>query len=622
MEAYGDDPLLNLDSPFGDPVRQSLFSLVRKPLSKLLRLDTINALYSEYQRMDGDGHFVDQALDVLGVTFTVDGQPVSRIPRTGPLVAVCNHPFGVLEGLLLVKILRSVRKDIKIMANFILGMIPEMDDLLIRVDPFGKPESAKQNIAGLKASMRWLRQGGMLVVFPAGEVSSLKVKKGMVADPHWSPMIGRIIRKTGADALPVFFNGRNSGLFQTLGLIHPRLRTVLLPHENLKHATKPIKVSFGGVVRHEKLAEFDGDRDVMDYLRFRTYLLRKSKPDFRFSFKRREKERVLDPVATSRSKSVLASEVAALPDESVLMTSGDFTVFQAEGGQIPRLLREVGIRREETFRLVGEGTGRPLDLDRFDERYRHLVLWNHAEREVAGAYRFGLTDEILARDGVDGLYSSTLFRYRPGVLENMGPALEMGRSFIIPKYQKSYQPLLLLWKGVASFVVNNPRYTKLFGCVSISGDYSGLSRELIMGFMERHCSVPELASKVHPKSPPKVKSLKRVDFSLPESAFRNPDDVGDLVSDVEGGTSIPVLLRQYLKLGGKIVGFNVDRDFGNCLDGLIIVDLLESDPKVLSRFMGKGGINRFLGANTMPERVPGVVPHPVTVEPSVTQPAA
>ncbi|MFH1915620.1 MAG: GNAT family N-acyltransferase [Pseudomonadota bacterium] len=598
MDGLAKGPLLNLASPFGDPLRHALFSLFRKPLAKVLRLDTLNSMYDALTADGAEAPFIDRAMDMLGVRFTLDGQPLSRVPASGPLVAVCNHPFGVIEGLLLVKILRSVRTDIKIMANFMLGMIPEVDDLLIEVDPFGKAGSTAKNIAGLKASMRWLGKGGMLVVFPAGEVSSLKMKKAMVADPVWSPMIGRIIRKTGAAAMPVFFEGRNSGLFQTLGLIHPRLRTVLLPHENLKHAARPIRVALGGVVESARLAAFADDREMVDYLRFRTYLLRKeggSRAPFK-SIAPRSKE----PLANSRDKRTLASEVAALPDANILIRSGDFTVFEADAFRIPRLMREIGIRREETFRLVGEGTGKPMDIDAFDDTYRHLVLWNHADREVAGAYRFGLTDEILKTRGVAGLYTSTLFKYRPGLLESMGPALEMGRSFVAPKYQKSYQPLLLLWKGVAAFVVNNPKYTKLFGCVSISGEYSELSRELIMRFMERHAYRHDMAGMAMPRHPPKVRRLGKVDFTLPESVFDDPDDVAALVRDVEAGRSIPVLLRQYLKLGGKILGFNVDPDFGHCLDGLILVDLLRSDPKVLGRFMGNEGVRDFLAANAAP----------------------
>lgn len=620
MDGRTNGPLLNLNSPFCDPVRQTLFSLVKKPLSKVLRLDTLNSLYTEVSDTKEDRSFVEQALKTLGVKFTVDGQPVSRIPKKGPLVAVCNHPFGVLEGLLLINILKEVRSDIKIMANSMLGMVPEMDEMIIRVDPFGSADAAKKNIAGLKKSMRWIKDGGMLVVFPAGEVSSLKVGKRMVADPKWSPMIGRIIRKTGSDVLPVFFEGRNSGLFQTLGLIHPRLRTMLIPHENLRQAAKQnIRVAFGSVVPAEKLHIYESDEELVDYLRFRTYLLRKNKPGL--ALKPKEGKRKLDPIANSRGKHILASEVAALPDDAILIQSGDFTVFQAAAFRIPRILREIGIQREQTFRLVGEGTGRAMDIDEFDDTYRHLVLWNHVEREVAGAYRFGLTDEIIKEQGHKGLYTSTLFDYDPKILARMGPALEMGRSFITPKYQKSYQPLLLLWKGVAAFISQNPRYTTLFGCVSISGEYSGVSRELIVNFMERHCALPELADMAHPKRPPKPGQLKKVDFSLPSNAFNDPEDVAALVSDVEGGTSIPVLLRQYLKLGGKIIGFNVDPDFGNCLDGLILVDLMQSDPKVLARFMGKDAVDDFLKANAH-KRAPRAVSVAGNIPPVTEVPTA
>ena len=598
MDAQTDRLHLDLDSPFGDPLRQALFSFVKRPLSKVLRLDTLNSMYSELREMKSDVPFVDRAFKLLGVKFDLGGQSVSRIPKTGPLVAVCNHPFGILEGLLLTIILKSVRSDIKIMSNYMLGKIPELDELLIEVDPFGKPESAKKNIAGLKASMKWLKDGGMLVVFPAGEVSSLNVKKTMVADSLWSPMIGKIIRRTGASALPVFFEGRNSGLFQALGLIHPRLRTFLLPNENLKHAEGgSVRVAFGSTIETGKLAGFASDQEMMDYLRFRTYLLRKN------DSKKREpmvfgRKKSLPPIASSRGKHILASEVGALADENILIKTAEFTVFQAGAFQIPRIMREIGIRREETFRAVGEGTGKPMDIDRFDDTYRHLVLWNHVEREVVGAYRFGLTDELLKEHGPEGLYTSTLFDYRPGMLGGIGPALELGRSFIIPKYQKGYQPLLLLWRGLAAFVVANPKYTKLFGCVSISGEYSGLSRELIVGFMERHSFLPELADMTLPRRPLTLKKLKRVDFSLPEALYDDPDDVSELVQDIEGGKSIPVLLKQYLKLGGKIIGFNVDPDFGNCLDGLILVDLVQSDPRMLVRFMGKDGMDEFMAANT------------------------
>ncbi len=584
------EEIFRIDSPFGDPWRSALFSMVSKPLSKVLRLKTLNSMYAKAGEKEGD--FIDRALDTIGIQYELGGQPLSRIPANGPLMVVANHPFGAVEGLLLVKLLRQARPDVRIMANYMLGMIPEMREHLIAVDPFGTSGSVKSNISGLKESMRWLKKGGLLGVFPAGEVSSLRVRKRMVADPVWSPTVAGIARKTGASVLPIFFQGRNSALFQAAGMFHPRLRTVLIPHENLKHSKHPVQVTVGGIIPPEKLNSFENDEKAVRYLRFRTHLLRKRPAKKHTAIK--EAIRHLEPLANSRPRHILASEVAALPDENILLTSGKFTVFAARAKRIPRIMREIGVLREKTFRAVGEGTGKPMDIDDYDDYYLHLVLWNNEEREIAGAYRFARADEVIKEYGVRGLYCASLFDFEPGVIENVQPALEMGRSFITEKYQRSYQPLLLLWKGIAAYVTRNPQYTKLFGCVSVSGDYSLLSHELIVSFLERHCSLKGLAKQVHPKLPPRKKRLKRLDIDVPELAFSDPADINDLVTDVEAGKSIPVLLKQYLKLGGKLLGFNVDPDFGNCMDGLILVNLTETAPKILRRFMGKQEADNFI----------------------------
>ena len=606
MRVQNETELLHLTPPHRGVLGRTFFSMARKPLTRVLRFKTLNTMYSRLNREGYDGDFVDRALELLGVRFIVGGRPVETIPATGPVVVVCNHPFGAVEGLLLVKMLRRVRPDVRVLANYMLGAVPEMREHLIEVDPFGKSGSQSRNISGLKGALGWLKQGGLLAVFPSGEVSSLVVRRKMVADPEWNPIVAGLIRKSGARVVPVFFDGRNSDLFQALGLVHPRLRTVLLPHENLKIAAgPPIRVAVGTVIEHERLARFDSNQEMTAYLRFRTYLLRKDRKKI---FRKEPKPRKQADIANSRGRHILASEVAALPDGNILIRSGDFTVFQAGAFQIPRILREIGILRERTFREVGEGTGKPMDIDRFDDTYRHLVLWNHAEREVAGAYRFGLTDEILPTSGVKGLYSSTLFKFRPGLIENLGPAMEMGRSFIIAKYQKSYQPLLLLWKGIAAFVVDNPKYTKLFGCVSVSGEYSGLSRELIVGFMREHSSMERYAGMAIPRRPPQVRELNRLDVSLPAALFNDPEEVAALVGEVELTKSIPVLLKQYLKLGGRILGFNMDPDFGNCMDGLILVDLMNTDRKILERFMGKDEAAGFCAATSC-ELVPPVAVH-------------
>jgi len=332
------------------------------------------------------------------------------------------------------------------------------------------------------------------------------------------------------------------------------------------------------------------------YLRFRCHLLR----DRGQQALRPLPGRTPAPKALAAQKPHQArlAEIAALPEERILARSEPFIVFEATAAEIPAILHEVARLREATFRRVGEGTGESLDTDRFDGHYRHLVLWHEKDREVAGAYRFAGTDEVLAAQGAGGLYTASQFRIKHGFWDRLGPALELGRSFIRPRYQKSYQPLLLLWKGLAEYVVRNPRYSVLFGCVSISGDYSPLAREIMMAFLRRHSFDAELARLVKPTRPPKGGQLSRLDLSVPESAFRDPSDLGDLVTEEESGRGIPVLLRQYLKLGGRIAAFNLDPDFGGCLDGLICVDLALTEERTLARFMGAENARQFLLRHT------------------------
>lgn len=601
MQQSSQPPLFRLDGPYRTPVKKALFSIAAKPLTKILRFDTLNSLYAQYQREDSEGEFVDRVLEMFGIRLELGGRPVERLPRSGPLMVVANHPFGAVEGVILVKLLRHLRPDVKVMANSMLGRIPEMKEHLIEVDPFGGSGSVKANVSGLKQSLRWLKAGHLLAVFPAGEVSSLKVGKRMVADPPWSETVARMVRKVGCPVAPMFFNGRNSAVFQAAGMIHPRLRTVLLPHENLKRARRTVQVSIGGAIDYSRLAAFETDRELTDYLRFRTYVLRRQRPSLLGRHEKTHQKPI--SIANTIPRHILASEVAALPDANTLIRSGDMCVFQAEAWRIPRVLREVGVLREKTFRAVGEGTGHPMDIDRFDDTYRHLVLWNERKREVCGAYRFALCDEILAEQGRNSLYSASLFRFDKGLLESLQPALELGRSFIREEYQRSYQPLLMLWKGLAAFIVRNPRYSKLFGCVSISGDYSTVSRELMVRFLKRHCFDASLGTRVTPSTPLKNKALRKLDFSLSDSVFNDPEDIGGLVTDVEDGRGIPVLLKQYLKLGGRLLGFNVDPDFGDCLDGLILVDLVNTEEKILGRFMGREGAGTFLEHHRKPLHV-------------------
>ena len=245
---------------------------------------------------------------------------------------------------------------------------------------------------------------------------------------------------------------------------------------------------------------------------------------------------------------------------------------------------------------MGEGTGKAVDIDRFDHSYTHLFLWNREKNEVVGAYRLGRTDEIIRQKDVRGLYTSTLFHYKPGFFEHLGPALELGRSFIRLEYQKSFAPLLLLWKGIGRYVVENPQYKTLFGPVSISDEYQALSKQLIVSYLKMTRYRGDMAGFVKPKKPFSAKSLKGWDIDAAVRLLKDDlENVSELISCVESDRKgVPVLLKQYLKLGGEIAGFNVDAAFGNVVDGLIIVDLTKTEPRMLERYMGKDGARMFL----------------------------
>jgi putative hemolysin len=584
--------LFKLEQPYDDPLRKALFALMKRPLARLLCFKKLNQLYDGVcDGLDAGEDFADVALDLLNVHVNINTESLRHIPAKGPVFVVANHPFGIIDGLILIKAMRTVRSDSVIMANSMLAMIPELRPYLIEVDPFGTSESAKRNIGGLKSALRWLKQGHMIGTFPAGEVASLRLRKRMVRDPQWSPTVAGIVRKTGAQVVPMFFKGRHGPLFQALGLVHPRLRTVMLPRVNLKQINQTVDVTVGKPISEAKAKSFATDEETINYLRFRTHVLRR--------IDRKRDKHVEDtdsatPIARPWPHEALLREVHGLDEERILVRSGEFVVFETGVSHAPGLLHEIGRLREETFRPVGEGTGQALDTDRFDKTYRHIVLWDAEKEQIAGAYRFGRTDELLARQGVKGLYSSTLFKLRPELFEHMGPAMEMGRSFICSEYQRSYQSLLLLWKGIAEYVTRNPRYKTLFGCVSVSSDYNPVSRELMVRFLERHRSLPELAHLARPKRPPKLKYVKRLDISLPETAFNDIEDIGVVVGDIETDKSIPVLLKQYLKLGGRILSFNIDPDFGDCMDGLILVDLRRTEQRMLNRFMGTDKAAAFM----------------------------
>jgi putative hemolysin len=578
---------------------KSIIPVLSRSLDEVLGLGQCQRIYEHVQHETDTRRFIHLLLSRMNIQSEVSNSDRDHIPAKGPVVVIANHPFGGIEGLLLAELLLKVRPDVKIMANFLLSRIPQLRDCFISVDPFNRPGSARANIAPLRQAVNWVQDGGMLLVFPAGEVSHLTLSNREIADPAWNPAVAAIVRRTKAAVLPIFVHGRNRLSFQAAGLLHPRLRTALLVREFLNKRNRSIPIKIGASIPYRWFAHFTDRRQLLDYLRWRTYLLgypSRSQTKMNLVPKLSKSSPML-PVASAQNKTALAREIAQLPDNQLLVRSGSYFVWQATAAQIPIAMQEIARLREISFRAASEGTGKPLDMDGFDNIYHHLFIWNEEASEIIGAYRLGATDHILERHGRQGLYTNTLFRSSMAFYRKLGPALEMGRSFIRPEYQKSYASLLLLWKGIGSFVSRNPRYRVLFGPVSISRDYSDLTRQLIATTLLRHCQAKDLAVMVRPRKPAVFKPIRvpgcnRVNQSMPVKDFK---EVCSLIGDIElEPKEVPVLLRHYLNLGGQLLAFNIDRHFSDVMDGLIVVDLLKSDAKLLKRYMGKDGIAAFL----------------------------
>ena len=600
LKTAGGAKIFSLQTRYTDPFWKRLFSIASTVAESLLLLQQLNDIYNNISKKNETNLFLKDVLDNLNIRYSLSEEDRMRIPIQGPAIVVANHPFGAIEGIILADILRSRRPDVKIMANHLLKCIPELRELLIFVDPFGTRDALKGNVKPLKEAIRWIRNGAMLGLFPAGEVSHLRLPRTEVTDPEWTNTIAGIIRKTGAAVIPVYFDGTNSALFQMAGLVHRRLRTVLLPRELLNKSNKDIQVYIGNPVSFERLSAFQTDSDVLSYLRFRTYALRHRREKISIikggsMLSKSDEKMAIVPTSVMVNSRLITLEVQGLNQNHVLIENDDFAVYHARAHEIPNLLQEIGRLREITFRQIGEGTGKAIDLDRFDLYYNHLFLWNRKKLEVVGAYRLGDVNAIVQRYGENGLYTSTLFHYRSAFLQQINNALELGRSFIRLEYQRLHSSLFLLWKGIGHFVAMHPQHKTLFGPVTISNCYNTLSRQLMVSYLKTNNYTPDVAKLVKPRMPIRLTSLKGRETQAFTTLIKDMEELSGLISDIEcDQKGIPVLLRHYLKLGGKMVGFSIDRSFSDGLDGLIMVDLTKCDTKLLRHYMGKEGAAGFL----------------------------
>jgi putative hemolysin len=303
----------------------------------------------------------------------------------------------------------------------------------------------------------------------------------------------------------------------------------------------------------------------------------------------------MEPIIAPVPRETLKAEINSLSANCFLASSSVLNAYIAPKEKIPKIIKEIGRLREITFREVGEGTGKSIDIDNFDDYYLHLFIWDTEAECIVGSYRLGQTDLIIKKYGVKGLYTNTLFKFNNQLTDAINPALEMGRSFICKKYQKTYAPLFLLWKGISIYISRNPHYRVLFGPVSITNDYNQVSKDMILTTMRLKYMNSKLQHMVKAATPPKNPS--KAEWNLPAytSIFNDIKHMSNFVSEIEeDGKEIPILLRQYIRMGGEILSFNVDTDFSSVIDALIMVDVSKTPIKILNRYMGSDAALKYL----------------------------
>ena len=564
-----------------------------RPFIPIRRLDRLYATALANTRTGGN--VFDSLLREMNVEYAVREADLKNVPTEGPCVVFANHPFGMLDGILMAALLLRLRPDVKLLANQLLGCMEELAPYCVLVDNMMGEGHENANRKGIREALDWVKQGHLLVVFPAGEVASWSRHHRRVLDPQWNRNMARIARMTGAKSIPAFISGTNSVGFHLAGMINPRLRTLFLPHELINKCGRRLEVRLGAPVESETLKAIHDDEKAIDLLRWNSSLLalrdRITSPRARFFQGHWQPKHA---VAPAEDPAVLMHELHSLPPGALLETVGDMSVYALSSRQAPRVVREIGRLRELTFRASGEGTGKARDLDRFDAYYTHLVLWHNERREIAGGYRICNVQHVLHRYGMRGLYTATLFRFQPSFFAKVGPAIELGRSFVSLDYQRQYAPLLVLWKGIGSYIVRHPETPILFGAVSISADYSMASREVLTSFLGAHTVDAELLKMLRPKHPPRSAAENVQENEIFSRVF-SIDDLSEWISMFESdGKGVPVLVKHYMKLGGKFLGFNVDAKFSNVLDGLLMVDLRAAKPELLARYLGKEGSAEFL----------------------------
>ena len=550
--------MFSLDSVLDDLWPQARPAPWQKSLLKrLFYEDEFQQFAAAHRHLKGLD-MVEQVLEHLDILCTVSARDLEQIPEHGPLVIIANHPTGTLDGLALLYAVSRVRRDVKVVTNRMLTHLEPLSSLFIPVDNMGG-RTAKSSLVQME---QHLQNAGVLIFFPAGEVSR-PTRKG-IRDKKWQSGFIKLAGKLRVPLLPVHIQAHNSLLFYASTLVSPTLSMLLLMQQMFRrrHSQLPIKIGQQIAWHHWHSANLSS-REMAEQCRQHVMRLGKGVPGV---FKTQ--------CAIARPEDRATLKRALAQAECLGKTSDGKTIYlwQRNGQEDAPLLRELGRLREIAFRAVEEGSGKRRDTDSYDDDYLHLILWDEEDLEIVGAYRFMPTAMQIEKRGVEGLYSYSLFHYDDKMQDVLEHGIELGRSFIQPRYW-GRRGLDYLWSGIGAYLARYPHYRYLFGPVSISGGLPPAARDLLVAFYRLW----------FPATHPLAASRQPYPASLPDvlAQFGGVDYVDDLtkLKSLLGnlGCGIPPLYKQYSELcepgGVQFIDFGSDPAFNNCVDGLVLVDL-------------------------------------------------
>ncbi|MGA1939602.1 lysophospholipid acyltransferase family protein [Arcobacter sp. YIC-310] len=548
-------------------LKKSLFKIARK----IVHEDSINQFLSKNDHLKGF-EFVDAVLDYFDFDYTVSSNDLQNIPSSGKVVIIANHPLGGLDALCLLRLISQVRKDVKIVANDFLAGFDALNSLLIPIDNY----KLRQSKNDIKKIYEALNNEEAIIIFPAGEVSRA-TSKG-IKDPIWSKGFLNFAQNTNAPILPIYLNAKNSKTFYTVSVLNKTFSTLLLSNEMFKKKSKRINIKIGEIIPNENIIPKGINKKfLVNLYRKHLYALKKGKKSF---------FQTQSAIAHPQRRADILSELKN--SQLIGETKDGKEIYLYDYTEDSVVLKELGRLREISFRKVGEGINKKRDTDKFDIYYQHIILWDKNDLEIVGSYRIGNSDFIYKNIGVKGFYSNKLFNYNEDMIPYLQNSIELGRSFVQPKYWGT-RALDYLWYGIGAYLKKNPQIKYMFGPVSMSASLPKVARDMMVYYYSHYfkCKNTPVTAKLpyqYSTNINEVKELfdlndKKSDFKFLKSTLSNMN------------CAVPTLYKQYSDIaqddGVKFCDFNIDQEFADCIDGFIIVEVAKIKESARKRYIDK-----------------------------------